>query len=127
MTEHFAGLDVSIAETAICVVDTQGTVQLECSVPTDPDAIAAVLEPFAKTLRRAGHEAGALSPWLHPGLKARGIPAVCLETRHVRAAMSAQRNKTDATDAIGIAHIMQPGGSARPTSRPTRPTGCACC
>jgi transposase len=62
-----------------------------------------------KTLRRAGHEAGALSPWLHPGLKALGIPAICLETRHVRAAMSAQRNKTDATDAIGIAHIMRTG------------------
>lgn len=109
MTEHFAGLDVSIAETAICVVDTAGALHLKCSVPTDPEAIAKALLPFANTLRRAGHEAGALSPWLHPGLKALGVPAVCLETRHVRAAMSAQRNKTDATDAIGIAHIMRTG------------------
>src|SRR5271165_3015940 len=63
----------------------------------------------ATTLRRAGHEAGALSPWLHPGLLALGVPVVCLETRHVRAAMSAQRNKTDAADALGIAHIMRTG------------------
>ena len=50
-----------------------------------------------------------MSPWLHPELKARGIPAVCLETRHVRAAMSAQRNKTDAADALGLAHIVRTG------------------
>ncbi len=51
----------------------------------------------------------ALSPWLHPGLLALGVPVVCLETRQVRAAMSAQRNKTDATDALGLAHLMRTG------------------
>ena len=65
---HFAGLDVSIEETAVCVVDDQGTVLMQCSVATEPEAIAEALAPFAATLRRAGHEAGALSPWLHPGL-----------------------------------------------------------
>lgn len=60
-------------------------------------------------MRRVGHEAGSLSPWLHTELLAEGVPAVCLETRHVRAALSAQRNKTDATDALGIAHIMRTG------------------
>lgn len=106
---HFAGLDVSIEETAVCVVDEAGAVLMQCSVATEPEAIAAALAPFAATLERAGHEAGALSPWLHPGLLALGIPVVCLETRQVRAAMSAQRNKTDATDALGLAHLMRTG------------------
>ena len=90
---HFAGLDVSIDETAVCVVDDPGMVLLQCSVATEPEAIAEALAPFAATLRRAGHEAGSLSPWLHPQLKALGVPVVCLATRQVRAAMSAQRNK----------------------------------
>ena len=106
---HFAGLDVSIDETAVCVVDDQGAVLMQCSVPTEPEAIAKALAPFAATLKRAGHEAGSLSPWLHPELMALGVPVVCLETRHVRAAMSAQRNKTDATDALGLAHLMLTG------------------
>ncbi len=106
---HFAGLDVSIDETAVCVVDDQGAVLMQCSVPTEPESIAKALAPFAATLKRAGHEAGSLSPWLHPELKALGVPVVCLETRQVRAAMSAQRNKTDATDALGLAHLMLTG------------------
>jgi transposase len=56
-----------------------------------------IVGEFLPRLRRVGHEAGSLSPWLQPELAKRGLPAVCLETRHVRAAMSAQRNKTDAT------------------------------
>ncbi len=79
--EYFAGLDVSIDETAICVVTDAGETVLEVSVATDPATIAGALKPFAGRLRRAGHEAGALSPWLHPELLAAGVPAVCLETR----------------------------------------------
>jgi transposase len=109
MSELFAGLDVSVDETSICVVDTAGTVLMECTAMTEPESIAKALAPFARQLRRVGHEAGALSPWLHPGLKTLGLPVVCLETRHVRASMSAQRNKTDAADALGIAHLMRTG------------------
>jgi len=105
----FAGLDVSIDETAICVVNEVGKVMMTAAVPTDPEAIAAALMPYKAQLRRVGHEAGSLSPWLHPGLRELGFSIVCLETRHVRAAMSAQRNKTDAADALGIAHIMRTG------------------
>lgn len=107
--EYFAGLDVSVDETAICVVGDDGKVVLETSVETDPHIIAEALRRYAGRLRRVGHEAGSLSPWLHAGLLDIGIPAVCLETRHVRAALSAQRNKTDAADALGIAHIMRTG------------------
>jgi transposase len=106
---YFAGLDVSIEETGVCVVDEQGAVVMQCSVATEPEAIAKAPAPFVGTLKRAGHEAGSLSPWLHPELKALGVPVVCLETRQVRAAMSAQRNKTDAADALGLAHLMRTG------------------
>ncbi|TCM40791.1 transposase [Novosphingobium sp. ST904] len=107
--EYFAGLDVWVDETAICVVDDKGEVHLRVAVPTDPEAVYLALKPYVRRLRRVGHEAGALSPWLHPELAALGLPAVCLETRHVRAAMAAQRNKTDAADALGIAHIIRTG------------------
>jgi transposase len=107
--EYFAGLDVSVDETSICIVDDKGTETFSSAVATDPKAIADSLRPFAGRLRRVGHEAGALAPWLQPHLTALGLPVVCLETRHVRAAMGAQRNKTDATDALGIAHILRTG------------------
>jgi transposase len=77
--------------------------------PRSGFAIRGALEPYLGWLRRVGHEAGALSPWLHPELLKPSLPAVCLETQHVRAALKAQRNKTDAADALGIAHIMRTG------------------
>lgn len=107
--EYFAGLDVSIDDTSVCVVSDAGEVVMETSVATDPVEIGDALHRFAGRLRRVGHEAGSLSPWLHGELAALGLPVICLETRHVRAAMSAQRNKTDANDALGLAHIMRTG------------------
>lgn len=94
---------------ALCVVDEEGQVVLEATVETDPEAIFEALKPFLGRLRRVGHEAGSLSPWLHPELLKLGLPAFCLVTQHVRSAMSAQRNKTDKTDALGIAHIWRTG------------------
>jgi transposase len=107
--EYFAGLDVAMEETAICVIDREGQVLLETKVTTDPDALFRALKPYVSKLRRLGHEAGSLSPWLQVELKHRGLPAVCLEAWNVRAALSAMRNKTDKADARGIAHIMRTG------------------
>ena len=107
--EFFCGLDVAMDETAICVVDDKGKVHLEATAVTEVAAICDALKPFLGRLRRVGHEAGSLSPWLHPEMLKLGLPAVCLETQHVRAALSAQRNKTDKADALGIAHIMRTG------------------
>lgn len=107
--EYFAGLDVSMDETAIGVVGDEGKVVLETDVRIDPELIAEALKRYAGRLRSVGHEAGTISPWLHAGMIAQGLPEVCLETRHVRAALSAQRIKTDAADALGIAHIMRTG------------------
>jgi transposase len=78
-------------------------------VVTDSDAIKLALKPYLGRLRRVGHEARALSPWPHPEFLKLGLPAVCLETQHVRSAPSAQRNKTDKADALGIANFMRIG------------------
>lgn len=107
--EYFCGLDVAMDETAVCVVNDKGEVLLQTVALTDPEALLAALKPYLPRLRRVGHEAGSLSPWLHPELLRVGLPAICLETVHVRAAMSAQRNKTDKADALGIAHLMRTG------------------
>lgn len=109
MREYFAGLDVATVESALCVVDGAGEIVLETKVPSEPAAIAAALTPFAGSVRRIGHEAGALSPWLQRELKAMGWPIHCLETVHVKAALKAQRNKTDRNDARGLAQMMRTG------------------
>ncbi len=82
--EYFCGLDISIETTALCVVDSAGTIVCRVSVATDPEAIYKQLKPYLSKLKRVGHEAGSLSPWLHPQLLAKGLPVVCLETHHVR-------------------------------------------
>jgi transposase len=107
--EYFAGLDVAMEESAVCVVDGDGDIVLETSVATDPDALFAALKRYLPRLRRVGHEAGSLSPWLQVELKRRGIPAICLEAWHARAALSAMRNKTDKADARGLAQIVRAG------------------
>lgn len=107
--EHFAGLDVGTKDTSVCVVDSEGAILLELSVPTDPDILAKTLKPWRRSLRRVGHEAGSMSPWLQRELEARGVPAVCLDAFAARDAMKAQRNKTDRHDARAIAHLMRTG------------------
>lgn len=102
--EYFCGLDVAIEETAVCVVDDRGAVHLTVKVASEPEALFAVLKPFLARLRRVGHEAGSLSPWLHPELLKLGLPAICLETQHVRAALprSATRPTTRTRSASPI-------------------------
>lgn len=107
MMEHFAGLDVSLETTAICVIDGQGGVIFEGSAMTDPDAIAAALAPYVPGC--VGLEAGPLSEWLHTGLVQHGLETVLMETRQVRAALKASQVKTDRRDARGIAHLLRMG------------------
>lgn len=107
--EYFAGLDVAMKETAICVVDAEGKTIIEGKAASEPDAIADFLHPFRDKLRRVGHEAGALSPWLQRGLIERDLKVVCLETIHVRSVLKAQRNKTDKNDARGLAQMLRTG------------------
>ena len=106
---HYAGLDVSIKETSVCVIDGAGQVVREVKVPTEPEAILAVLADEAFAIERIGLEAGPLSQWLYSALADAGFPVICVETRHMKAALSAQVNKSDRNDARGIAHMMRVG------------------
>jgi transposase len=109
MNQHYAGLDVSLEQTSLCVLDDAGRVVCEAKLDTDPDTIAAHLCRAGHQITRLGLEAGPLSQWLHAGLVASGLPAVCIETRHTRAALGAMPVKTDRGDARGIAQLMRTG------------------
>ena len=107
---HFVGLDVSVQETAVCVVDEIGEVVLEQKVPTEPDDIVALLTSIGEACGRVGIEAGPLSQWLVNGLAAAELPVVCVETRHMQALLKGQQiNKSDRNDARGIAQMMRAG------------------
>lgn len=107
--KYYCGLDVSLNSTAICVVDREGEIIREGDVLTDPEAIGGWLARLGLPMERIGLEAGSLTPWLCHELLAQGLPAICIETRHAKAAMKAQQVKTDRNDARGIAHIMRTG------------------
>src|SRR5205809_950228 len=107
---HFVGLDVSVKETSVCVVDDAGKVILEQKVPTEPSDIIALLASLGVTYGRIGIEAGPLSQWLFNALTAAELPVICVETRHMKALLTAQQvNKTDRNDARGIAQMMRVG------------------
>lgn len=103
MAEYHVGLDVSLDETSICVVDQDGKLLKECKAATEPADIAQVIAAYADDLARVGLEAQSLSPWLYAELQALGLPVIVVETQHMKAALRAQRNKTDKNDARGIA------------------------
>ena len=94
--ENYAGLDVSIKETSVCVIDGAGQVVREVKIPTEPEAILAVLADETFSIERIGLEAGPLSQWLYSELAEAGLPMICVETRHMKAALSAQVNKATA-------------------------------
>ena len=107
--EHFAGLDVSVKETSICIVDETGRIVREVKVASEPEALLAVLTNPACHFKRIGLEAGPLSQWLFNALAEAGLPVICVETRHMRAVLKAQINKTDRNDARGMAQMMRVG------------------
>ena len=107
--DHFGGLDVSVKETSICIVDDTGRIVREVKVGSEPEALLKVLGNPAYRFKRIGLEAGPLSQWLFSALSEAGLPVVCVETRHMRAALKAQINKTDRNDARGIAQMMRAG------------------
>ncbi len=104
--EHFAGLDVSVKETSVCIVDGTGKIVREVKVASEPEALLPVLTNPSYHFKRIRLEAGPLSQWLFSALAEAGLPAICVETRHMRAVLKAQINKTDRNDARGMAQMM---------------------
>lgn len=107
--KYFAGLDVSLEETSICVVDEAGAIIKEARAGSEPGALATALRRLDIELERIGLEACSLTAWLHDGLRAAGLPAICIETRHANATMKTMPNKTDRNDARALAQIMRTG------------------
>src|SRR6516164_4397720 len=107
--EHFAGLDVSVKETSVCIVDDAGRIVREAKVASEPEALLAVLNNPRYRFKRIALEAGPLWQWLYSALGEANLPVICVETRHMRAVLKAQINKTDRNDARGIAQMMRVG------------------
>ena len=107
--QQYVGLDVSLDATAICVIDDKGAVVWHGKYVSTPEAITAAVATHATTAVRVDLETGQLSNWLTLNLCRRGLPVVCLDARHAKAALSLQINKTDANDAFGLAQVVRTG------------------
>ena len=107
--EYYAGIDVSLEASSVCVVDASGKIVKEAKLSSEPEALIAWFKGLPFGLARIGFEAGPLSQWLYAGLKQAGFAVELLETRHVRDAFKAMPVKTDRNDARGIAQLMRLG------------------
>lgn len=107
--KHYAGLDVSMEETAVWVLNEVGESVFRGSVASTPEAIAGLLGRKAPGLSRVVLEAGPLSTWHWHALVDFGFPVVCVDARHAKAALSMRVNKTDANDAEGLAQLARHG------------------
>lgn len=106
---YYAGIDVSLKESSVCVVDAAGKVTREVKVGSEPECLVGYFDQLDLPVVRIGLEAGPLSQWLHAALVAAGHEVVLLETRHAKAALSAMTVKTDRKDARGIAQLLRMG------------------
>ena len=108
--EYFAGLDVSMEETHVCVVDHEGAVVLEGKSASTPEAICRALQNAPSTCRQVVFETGRMAPMLYHGLRELGVAAVCIESRQAHHALQSLRaNKTDRNDARGLAQLARTG------------------
>ena len=107
--ELYVGMDVSLKETSICVVDGNGAIVSEGTVISEPAVIAEFIEAKAGSAVRIGLETGPTATWLWHELRALGLAVICIDARHAKAALSLQINESDRNDAVGLARIMQAG------------------
>src|SRR5260370_21692342 len=91
------------------MVDDAGKIVREGRVESEAEALLQVRANNTYRFKRDGLEAGPLSKWLYSVLTEVGLPVICVETRHMRAVLKAQINKTDRNDARGIAQMMRVG------------------
>ena len=107
--EYYVGLDVSLKEISICVVDRDGETVARGVCPADPEGVAGWFRNRDLTPRRIVHESGMLSIWLQRGLAGLGLPATCIDARKAHKSLSARLNKSDAADAEGLAQLARTG------------------
>lgn len=107
--EHYAGIDVSLESSSVCIVDATGRVVREAKIASEPEALVGWFQQRGAELARIGLEAGPLSQWLYAAMRDAGFAVELLETRHVRDAFKAMPVKTDRKDARGIAQLMRLG------------------
>src|SRR5438552_18433918 len=107
--DHYAGIDVSLEYSSVCVVDANGKIVREGKVLSEPQALIAWFGSLGFGLQRIGLEAGPLSQWLFAAMKAAGLAVELLETRHVRKAFEAMPVKSNRNDARGIAQLKRVG------------------
>ena len=106
---HYAGIDVSLEYSSVCVVDATGKIVCEGKMASEPEALIGWFAALGLRLVRVGLEAGPLSQWLYAGLRGAGLTVELLETRHVRNAFKTMPVKTDRKDARGITELMRIG------------------
>lgn len=107
--EHGIGIDVSLELSSVCVLDTAGAVVREAKLASEPEALVRLVAEQGVPVASVGLEAGPLSAWLHGGPRAAGHEVALLETRQVKAALSAMAVKTHRRDARGIARLLRMG------------------
>jgi transposase len=107
--DHYAGIDVSLEYSSVCVVDTNGKIVREIKVASEPAALIGWFRSLGFDLTRIGLEAGPLSQWLYAAMKQAGLAVELLETRHVSDAFKAMPVKSDRNDARNIAQLMRLG------------------
>jgi transposase len=107
--EYYAGIDVSLECSSVCVMDGSGKFVREAKVASEPEALIGWFGSLGLGLERIGLEAGPLSQWLYAAMREAGLAVELLETRHVRDAFRAMPVKSDRNDARGIAQLMRLG------------------
>jgi len=107
--KEYVGLDVSMEETSVCILDDAGSTVWEGTVDSEPEAIVRMLHRRAPNAVKVGLETGPTSTWLWHELRSAGVAVICVDARHAQAALSMRLNKTDRNDAAGLAQLMRMG------------------
>ena len=119
--DYFIGIDVSLNESSLCVMDEHGNITKEAKVLSEPGALIGFIKGLPHEVNAVGPEAGPLSQWLHKHLAEANINVVLMETRQVKGALKAMPVKTDRRDAQGIAHLLRMDGFGQCTASRSRP------
>jgi len=105
----FVGLDVSLNTVSICIIKADGSLVWEGKTASEPVALLKALSRWRKKIKLIGIEACPLSEWLYGALVESRLETICVETRHAQRFLSSRPNKTDRSDARGIADMMRLG------------------